>query len=49
MAENVTQFKSGITINIDMSAKSQENIICWKKILFGILVHVLVKMLNIKW
>ena len=46
-AENVIQIKSGTTINVDVSAKIQENIICAKKIIFGIHVHVLVKMINI--
>ena len=48
MQENVTQIKSGITINVDVSAKIRENIICVKKIITGILVHVLEKMLNIQ-
>ena len=37
MAENVIQIKSGITINVDASAK---NIIFIKKIIFGILLLV---------
>ena len=41
---NVNQIKSGITINVDVSAKS---IIYVKKIIFGILLHVVVKMENI--
>ena len=45
MVENVTQIKRGITINVDMSAKIQENM-CAKKI-FRILVYVLEKMANI--
>ena len=45
--ENVTQFKSGITINVDVRVKIQENIMRAKKIISGILVHVLVKMVNI--
>ena len=44
MQENVTQIKSGITINVDVSAKIRENIICVKNFLMGILVHVLEKM-----
>ena len=47
MVENVTQSKSGRTINVDMSAKIQENVTCTKKIMLGTLVHVLVKMVNI--
>ena len=37
MAESVIQIKSGITINVDASAKT---IIFVKKIIFGILLHV---------
>ena len=46
MIENVTQIKSGIAINIGVSAKIQKSIIHLKKI-FGILRHVVVKMMNI--
>ena len=44
MVENVIQIKSGITINVDMSVK---NIIYVKKIIFGILLHAVAKMVNI--
>ena len=47
MVENVIKIKSEITINIGVSAKSQKNVICAKKIIFGILLHVVVKMVNI--
>ena len=47
MAGNLTQIKIGLTINADVSAKIQENIMCAKNITFGILVHVIVKMVNI--
>ena len=40
MQENVIQIKSGITINVDASVK---NIIYMKNIIFGILLHVVVK------
>ena len=43
MVESVIQIKSGITINLDASAK---NIIYVKKIIFGILLHAVVKMVN---
>ena len=43
MVENVIQIKSGITINIDVSAKK---IIYMKKILFGILLHVVTNIVN---
>ena len=48
MVENVYQIKSGIIINIDVSAKIRETIICLEKNIFGIPVHVLVKMFNIQ-
>ena len=44
MVENVTQIKSGITVNANVNAKIQENILCAEKITFGILVHVFLKM-----
>ena len=44
MVENAIQIKSGITINVDASTK---NIIYMKKIIFGILLHVVAKMVNI--
>ena len=44
MEENVIQIKSGITINVDASVK---NIIYVKKIIFGTLLHVVAKMVNI--
>ena len=44
MVENVIQIKSGIRINVDMSVK---NIIYVKKIIFGILLHAVAKMVNI--
>ena len=48
MVENVTQIKSGITINVDVSAKIKNiYIMCTKKILPEILVHEHVKMVNI--
>ena len=47
MVENVTRIKSGIIINVFVSAKIQKNIMHAKRIIFGILLHVVVKMLNI--
>ena len=44
MGKNVIQIKGGITINADVSVK---NIIYVKKIMFGILLHVIVKMEDI--
>ena len=44
MEENVTQINDGIMINVDVSVK---NIMDMKKIMFGIILHVIVKMENI--
>ena len=44
MEKNVIQINSGITINVDVSVK---NIIYVKKIMFGILLHVVVTIENI--
>ena len=44
MVESVIQIKSGITINNDASAKKITHV---KKLLFGILLHVVAKMVNI--
>ena len=44
MVESVIQIKNEITINVHVSAK---NIILVKKIIFGILLHVVAKMVNI--
>ena len=42
--KNVIKINGGITINVDMSVK---NVMYVKKIMFGILLHVIVKMENI--
>ena len=44
MVENIIQIKKGAMINIDVSLK---NIIYVKKIIFGILLHVVAKMVSI--
>ena len=44
MAENVIHIKSELMINVYMSVK---NMIYMKKIIFGILVHAVAKMVNI--
>ena len=44
MVENVIQIKSGITINVGASVKSM---IYVKKIVFGILLHVVTKIVSI--
>ena len=47
MVENVTQIESGIIINVSMSAKIQKNTMHVKKIIFGTLLHVVLKMADI--
>ena len=42
--KNVIQINDGITINVDVSVK---NVIHMNKIIFGIMLHVVVKMENI--
>ena len=44
MEENVIQINDGITINVDVNVKKFMYV---KNIVFGILVHVIVKMENI--
>ena len=45
--ENVTQIKSRITINVGVSLKIRKNRIGEKIYIFRIMLHVLVKMVNI--
>ena len=45
MVENVTQTKRGTTINVDVSGKIQENTIRVESILFGLLVHVVERLI----
>ena len=44
MYQNVSQINGGIRIIVDVSVK---NIIYVKKVMFGILLHVIMKMENI--
>ena len=44
MEENVFQINGGITINNNVSLK---NVMYVKKVIFGILLHLVVKMKNI--
>ena len=44
MEENVIQINGRITINVDVTVK---NVMCVKKIIVGVLPHVVVKMENI--
>ena len=46
MVKSKVQIKNGIEINDNVSAKVWE-IMCMKKIIFGILVYVLVKLVNL--
>ena len=47
MVVNIVQIKSGITINVDVSVKIRKNIMFPKKNIFGILLHVVAKMVII--
>ena len=44
MEENVVQINDKIMMNVDVSVK---NVMYMKKIMFGILLHVIMKMENI--
>ena len=44
MEQNVIQINGGVTINVDVSVK---NIMYFKKIMFGIFLHVIVQIENI--
>ena len=44
MEENVIQISGGIMTNVDVNVKNAMHV---KKIMFGILLHVIVKMENI--
>ena len=48
MVENATQIKSGITINVGVTAKIQKNIMHVKKIIFQIMLHLVMKMADIQ-
>ena len=43
LVENVIKIKSAIMVNVDVSVK---NVMHAKKIIFGILLHVVVKIIN---
>ena len=47
MVENVTQIRSRITKHVDVGTKIWENIMHMKKVIFGFLVHKLVKMVKL--
>ena len=46
MVENVSRIKSGMTISVAASVKVLKNIICAKQSIFGILLHVVAKMVK---
>ena len=47
MVRNVTQIKSGIMINVGVALEIRKKyIMCAKKIIFAILLHVVVKLVN---
>ena len=46
MVENVIQIKSRVMINAEVTAKIWEKMYA-KKIIFGIILHLLVKLVNI--
>ena len=45
--ENVTRIKIRIKVNVHKSVKIKKKILCARKIIFRILLHVVVKMVNI--
>ena len=47
LVANVTRIKSGITINVNVSAKIKENTMSAKRFIFGILLHLVAKIANI--
>ena len=47
MVENIIQIQIRIVINVDVSANIQKSIMWLKRIMYGIPVYVLVKMVNI--
>ena len=47
MVENIVQINSEVMINVNVSARILEKIMSVKNIMFGILVHVLVKLVNL--
>ena len=47
IVSNITRIKIGIMINIRASAKTVKNIVCAKRITADILLHLVVKVVNI--
>ena len=44
--KNVIQIKLGITINVGFNAKIENSILCAEKVIFGILLDVVIKMVH---
>ena len=47
MIENIIEIKCGIMVNVGVSVKIPKNTVCAKKIIFGIMLHVVAKMVKI--
>ena len=47
IVQNLIQIKSGITTIANVGVKIYKNIVCAKTIMFGMLVHVLIKLIYI--
>ena len=48
MVEGVIQVKSGIMTNVGASVKIQRNIVFVKKIIYGIILYIVAKKINIQ-
>ena len=48
IVKNLTQIKSGTTIGVGVSLIISKNIVCVKKVIFGILQNVAAKMVNMQ-
>ena len=48
MVEGLIQVKSGIMINVGASVKIQRNIVFVKKIIYGIMLYIVAKKINIQ-
>ena len=47
MIENIIEIKCGIMVNVGVSVKIPKNTVYAKKIIFGIMLHVVAKMVKI--
>ena len=46
IVKNVTGIKNGTLISVGVSVKTQKNIVCLRKYIFGILQHEVAEMVN---